>query len=372
MTDLPSLLPPNSKPFSRAFEQAAAPGPRISYAADAVANIKGQALPAFLMFLLWEYGLAELTPYVPDPYQLLREGRQWQIERDTFAAVARGLGWLGLTGAVHEAASVRNFWNSFQIYLDQLPPADAPDLDRIDQIATKSTPFEVTFRRGVHGYDAGAVVADGARLDNAMLDFESGWRLRPGGPLWSFGSPYEAAHVLTAVEGAAAGHWLAPVAGQDSLSWAELNIAWQDANFAWASDAAEARRVTLATAYSGLPAYLALYRADYTVALYRRARAVRAVAAATGGRYSVGGVAYQPAAGGDQVYIEAMTGFGDPPVAIAHTAFILAPTLAAGVPPGKLTLAAGELSGGTAIAAADTALTLRPTVRQQFKTLLRF
>ena len=214
--DQRSLLPPRaSTPFLRAFEQATAYEPRVVSGVDAIRNVKGRQLPGWLQFLLYEYGLIELTPYVPNAYTLLAQGRTWQIERDTFAAVARGLGWVSAPATIVEAPERREWWNSFQLYFESLPPADFPHLERIEKIVDLSTPYRSDFRRGVFGYDAPALEGDVNRLDASLLDFESGVRLRPGGPLWSFGRVHELSHVMTEAEGIALDNWILGVAEDD-------------------------------------------------------------------------------------------------------------------------------------------------------------
>lgn len=218
MADQPSLLPRNGTPLLRAMEQALAYEPRLVPAIDLIPDIKGRRLPSFLQFLLFEYGLIELTPYVQNPHALLDTGRQWQIERDTFAAIARGLGWVQAPATIAEAPFQRSWWNSFQLYLDALPAADAPNLDRIDRVTELSKPFRSDFRRGVNGYDVAPLEGDQTRLDYSHLDRESGVRLRAGGPLWSFGRAWEMTHVLTEAEGTALGNWITPDADVEFLA----------------------------------------------------------------------------------------------------------------------------------------------------------
>lgn len=221
-----SLLPPrNSTAFMRAMEQAIAYEPRVQEGVDFIRDIKGRQLPGWLPFLLYEYGLIELTNYVPNAYTLLTEGRQWQIERDTFAAVYRGLGWVSAPALIVEAKSSRVWWNNFQLNLESIPASDSPDLERIEKITSLSSPLRSDFRRGVSGYDAPAFEADATRLDSTLLDDDSGVFMRSGGPKWSFGRVFEAAHTLTEAEGTAVGIWLPPVTEADYVA-DMVDIAW--------------------------------------------------------------------------------------------------------------------------------------------------
>jgi len=373
MTDVATLLPDNATPVMLALEQVVAEEPRVASGVDAITNIPGTRPPAFLDALLWEYGLTVLAAFVPSKYTLLDEGRPWEIERGTFAAVARGLGWLGVTATVDEAPVRRNWWNSFQLLLSALPPADDPDLPRIENVTSLSVMLQSDFRRGVFAYDAGPMELDYARLDQAMLDVESGIRLRAGGPLWSFGATTEIDHLLTEAEGTALGIWVDPPE-TTSLRWIDINEPWTDATFPWVSSATTARQTLMAQSFADRTAYFKLAAADGSVIGYRRARVLARASADPAGAFTFGGLKYvRNEASPSLVYFEALTGFGDGAGKQAATvSLVIDPTRAAGVPPGRDWLAPADLSAGVEIAATAAALDLRPTIRQQIKIRLRF
>jgi hypothetical protein len=373
MTDVPSLLPPRSSTaLERSFEQASAPEPRLVDAIDAVTTVMQDRRPGWVPFLLWEYGLAPLTAFVPDTDQLLDEGQFWQLERGTLAGLARGLGWLDVAAVVEEEPTRRAWWNAFQLALAELPASDDPLLARIERIADLSSPLRSDFRRAFHAYDARALDADETQLDETMLDDESGVRLHSDGPLWSFGRSSEGIHSLTQSEGEALGIWIAPVSGSP-LTWADITAAWEDVTVPWASSADVQRRVVMANDLAGQGAWAALRRADASVIGYRRARALSPVSPAPGGPYRVGDTEYAPILSGEDLYVEAHTEFGDGAGSTATSlSFIFGATLAAGVPPGALWLQAGDLVGGVEIAARAVSIPLRPTVRERLKLLVRF
>lgn len=373
MTDVPTLLPDNATPVMLALEQVMAEAPQVADGIDATVNIPGTRPPAFLDALLWEYGLRPLATWVPNKYLLLDEGRPWEIDRGTFAAVARGLGWLGVSATIAEAPTRRTWWNSFQLYLSALPPADDPNLARIEGITALSVMKHSDFRRGVYGYDAGAIETAYGRLASAMLGTESGVRLHSGGPLWSFGVPTEIDHALTEAEGTALDIWVDPPDG-DSLSWLDLNEPWTDATFPWVSEAGAARATLMAQSFADRVVYFAIKAGDGSVIGYRRARVAARVSPDLAGGYRFGGVRYRrDEASPSLVYFEALTAFGDGAGQQAATVSLLIdPVRAAGVPPGRDWLAPGDLSGGVEIAATAAALDLRPTIRQQVKIRLRF
>lgn len=366
-----SLLPPNGTPLLHAFEQAVAYEPRVNPSAELIANVKGRELPAFLQFLLWEYGLIELVPYLDNPYVLLQEGRPWQIERDTFAAVARGLGWVGAPGSVVEAPARRLWWNAFQLYLDTLPAVDDPTLARIERVTRLSKPFRSDFRRGVNGYDGPALETGWTRLGCSQLAEDTGVRLTATGAKWSFGRTWEGNHLLTEAEGTALGIWLEP--SEDGILWAEMHFPWITATFPWDSDGVALRRALMAASFPARTAHIALKAAGGAVIGYRRARVMRTVDPLVNGRYTVGGVGYDPEPAGHYVLVDAMTdtanGAGQ---TVASAELVIDGVLDPEIPVGRLWLEPGDLSGGVSIAPLPLSILLRATVRERITLLVRF
>lgn len=368
-----TLLPPNGTPLLRALEQAVAYEPRVSAGVEVIAGVKGRQLPGFLQFLLWEYGLIELVPHIDNPYTLITEGRPWQIERDTFAAVARGLGWLNSPATIYEEPARRRWWNAFQLHLNALPPADTPTLDRITRVTRLGQPFRSDFRRGVSGYDGPALEAGFTRLGACRLSDDTGVTIAPGGAKWSFGRQWEAVHELTEAEGNALGIWLDPPDEEGSVPWSEMHFLWATASFPWASEAGALRQALMAAWFPAQRVHVALLDDEGEVIGYRRAGANRAVLPAVDGQYTVAGVAYSEADAGQSVIIRAMTDAGNGVgQTVAAAAIVVNGDLAPGLPPGRLWLEPGQLSGGVTIAETSVSIPLRATVRERITLLLRF
>jgi hypothetical protein len=370
-----SLLPDGSGLFERAFEQALDQRwPALHAGADAIRGAKFNPPPSFLPFLVYEYGLGELTPYVPNLYTLVvaREGIDWQRIRGTPASVYKGLGWIGYTATLEDAWHGRVFWNSTQLRFGSLPAEDFPDLERIEGITRLSLPKRSLLRRGVFQYDATAIIADGGRLDEAMLDSESGIAVTPAQTLWSFGRTTEIEHLVTEEEGLAIGSWIEVPAG-GGLRWTSMTYPWVTATFPWADNAKTQRLVLLASWFQGQNIFVTFRDAEGAVIGHRRCRAVHQVAAQFDGRYRFAEGAYSFSEKGTRVYIEAMTDFDDASDVVAEVVElrVLAET-APGVKPGKLWLEAGELTGGVVISPTEVTIPLRRTVRDQVKFLLRF
>lgn len=369
-----SLLPENATTFEVALAEGMETAAVIASGISAMRRIKYVSpRPSMLPFLVWEYGLGELTPYVPNIYNLIDEGVHWQRLRGTVSAVAIGLAWVGYTATIEPAWIGRRWWNSFQLRFGVLPAADVPDLERIEGITRLSVPKRSQLRRGVHSYDVGAVELDQTPLDGAMLDHESGIAITEGGTLWSFGRAHEFEHTLTEVEGQAIGNWLAPV--EDApLLWVDLDeLLWIDADFLWIDDPAAQRRSILAGWFANKDIFVRLADAGGSVIGFRRCRALRPVEAMFGGAYQHDGSAYNPKSAAGILYAEALTQFDDAAeVVCTSLALMSGGVLSPGTKPGKLWLAPDQYIGGTAIAVQATTIPLRRTVREQIKILMRF
>lgn len=383
------LLPPNnSETYERCIADACAVPLDVR---DGIAAIRYDKLDPpsadFLPFLVWEYGLGELTPYVPNLYDLLREGLGWQRLRGTPAAMTIGLGWIGHVAVIEEAWTERRWWNSYQLHFEDLP-LDAA-LENIEGITRLSTPRRSQLYRVTHGYDARACELERSALDHCMLDVDSGIGITDAGTIWSFARETEIEHSLTEAEGIALGNWIPssrelvsfgsaeysiePPEEESSLYWAEMNIPWKDATFPWASDATSQRQSQMAAWFAARPIHLVLRAATGGVIGFRRCRVVRAVTEAVGGPYSFRDVSYAPASGGRYVYIEAMTDFGDADgITAAAVSLLVGASAADGIPPGRLWLQPGDLTGGIEIASNPVSLPLRATVREQITYLMRF
>lgn len=368
-----TLLPGSSGLFENAFEEALVERWSVLEAgADAIKGIKFNPPPSFLPFLVYEYGLGELTPYLPNLYNLIDEGIAWQRVRGTLAAVSKGLGWLGYTATLENAWHGRTWWNSYQLRFPSLPLTDDPDLERIEGISGLSVPKRSQLRRGVYQYDVGALEAGHSRLDDTMLERESGVAVTPAGTLWSFGRATEFEHTLSEAEGTALGNWIEPPE-EDGLPWVEMTYPWVTAEFKWADSPANQRRALMAEWFAVRTLFLRLIDGEGGTIGYRRCRAVRPVTLKFQGPYAAAGQTWGPLAGSLQVYIEAMTDFGDADGVTAEGVELIAGgVLAEGLPAGRLWLQPGELQDGTAFAFKPVSIPLRTTVREQFKFLLRF
>lgn len=368
-----SLLPATSGHFEKTVEAAhAARWTRMQAAVPLITSAKENPPPSFLPFLVYEFGLGMLTPYVDNVYDVLSEGVKWFRIRGTYGGLKKGLSFIGITATAEPAWHGRAWWNSCQLRFPELPANDNPLLPRIEGITRLSLPFRSDLRRGVHGYDVQPLEADTTRLDDCHLDQESGIRLVPDGTVWSFGRVTEYQHAMTDVEGIAIGNWIDPP-DEAGTPWVTMTYPWASATTKWAENPDSLRRSLMAAWFTTRTLWATFRDEDGEIIGHRRCRAVRAVDFQVTGRYSIGADRYQPIAAGRSVYVEAMTDFDNADGVLAATVELtVGATLGAGVKSGRLWLDPGELVGGQAIAVQEFGVPLRKTVREQVKWLLDF
>ncbi|WP_455466385.1 phage tail protein [Bartonella sp. B39] len=365
-----SLLPTHATEFEK----------RLADACDFHQDVDGSILeisraklitrpPRFLPWLIEEYGLGELTPYVQNLYDLIDRGLSWQRLRGSLAAIELGLEWLGITARFTPAWTGRAWWNAFQLEFDRLPERTL--LEAIEAIVRLSKSLRSDFRRGVSGYDVQALEGNMSRLDNSMLEYESGVRITAGGTLFSFGRTTEINHILEEEEGKLIGNWMDD--GDEELSWNLIDYPWDMANFPWCSVKKHERDILMAEWFSNRTLYLGLRDTQNAVIGYRRCYAVQPVEQALDGVYNHSGNRFKPSKTGTMLFLAARTDFKDvEDKQAASVSLLIHGSLEEQTPPGKLWLKLDELSGGVEIFKTPINIPLRADVREQFKILLRF
>ncbi|WP_455475336.1 phage tail protein [Bartonella sp. B17] len=363
-----SLPIPHTTAFEEALVQSVFSAPLLDDAISEIARTKLITKPASILpYLIDEYGLSELIPYLPNIYQLIEDGIKWQKQRGSLAALIQALSWLDLEATFQAALPTRQWWNSFELNFTNFPKDDA-NLTSLTALIALSSCLRSDFRRGICGYDAPAFIADHSVLDNAMLDFESG--IKFGNAQWSFGRTTEIEHTLSENEGKRLGNWL-PLS-EDDLKWVNMHYPWVTAKFPWIDTGARARRILMASWFNKKICYLAFYDSDNTLIGYRRIRSSRAVNLAIDGAYHFKNQAYQASSSGEYLYLEAMTDFNDCVSHLSHIKVIVEPKLVGDTPIGTLWLTPQQLTGGISIITTPLSLPLRATVREQIKILVRF
>lgn len=368
MTEHVDVLPRNGSPLARVIAQVNDPYATLIDVFNGIPAADAVPAPSLLPFLVWEYGLGELSVYIPNLYSLIGEGVAWQRLRGTPASVRKAIGWLGYTGALEYEPARHRRWNRFQLALGRVRDDDAPDLARLEGVTQLSAPARSLFRRGFAGYDVRAAETSYQRFSGSIIGDHSGVRLGAGKVKWSFGRTWEISHVLTQTELLALGTWIEPIATD---YWVDADYLWGDADFLWATPAVQARRDAIIAAISGEALYIAFRDGSGDVIGYARAMA-RAVAMTSEGEYTHGSAEWTSATSvPTSLLIFARTGFGDGAgQTAAAVSIVCAPTLAPGVKPGAAWVDSVGLSGGTEVGSVPVTIPLGATVRDRVSIML--
>lgn len=147
-----TLLPTNATRLERALDLASAAEPRVADGLRAVSRAKLTDIPdALIPWLLWEYGLGELLPYLPDPRVAIRDGVLWQRIRGTPRSLQIAYSWRGLERVVVEEEEIGRAFAEFQIGTGAVPsPRAVDDLIVLSRLAA---PIRSQLSRLYHGYD---------------------------------------------------------------------------------------------------------------------------------------------------------------------------------------------------------------------------
>lgn len=371
------LLPSNSTPFEHAVSEALDRVPELGPGIDALHAFKLRApIPeSVLPWLIVEYGLGPITPYMPDLATAIDYGIRWHRVKGTPQGIREALTWLGYAyDSLGEAPTRRRRWHLFDLELDRIWDDEA-DLADIETVVRLSEPVRSPFWRGWREYNVPELEWSEARWGDAIWGDDSGVRLHEGGAKWSFGRTHEpegGSYDLKYQELVDLGVWAMP-SGTGSVQWGAFP--WTTPGLTWESAGDEAWYTVLSAGLLAKSCWVALLRADGSVIGYRRARAYHSVAQQFEGIYQVGTTRYGLAGGNTpRLYVEAMTGFGEGyGEDVAGWTVVLGGALPAGAKPGTMWLDGDALVGGVRVGSFDLggASRLGHTSRERFRAILR-
>lgn len=184
------LLPANATALEQALSLATDSLSRLAMPADAIRPFKTDPADALLPWLIWEYGLGELLPYLPDPRRAIAEGILWQRLRGTPAALTTALSWIGLGATVEQEPPGVHF-AEFQFDPGRVLDDDG-EIANLLAIALLSAPARSRLSRLYHDWDLRRVVLDESVLGEALLSDHSGVRWMDGQTRLSFGRTHHA------------------------------------------------------------------------------------------------------------------------------------------------------------------------------------
>lgn len=154
------------------------------------ARAKLDGFDPFVPWLIWEYGLGDILPYLSDPQRALREGIRWQRLRGTPEALRLAFSWRDLDGVQVFQEEPGQHFAAFQIDTNAVPPLE--DIDDLIALARLSAPARSRLARIFHGYDLRRITLDDTRLGDGLLSDYSGVRHTDGQTRLSFGRVFPA------------------------------------------------------------------------------------------------------------------------------------------------------------------------------------
>ena len=166
------LLPPNASQLVR--DVIAANDIDIDDAVTTLATLKQNPPDQFLDWLIWEYGLEELAPYIQDKREAIKTGILWQRIKGTPRSLAMGLSWVGFDDAVFEQFSPGVNAPRYMISAGRIPQTD--EIDDIIGVSRLSAPPATRLWRVWHDYDVRALKLSTHRIGSALLSDASGVR----------------------------------------------------------------------------------------------------------------------------------------------------------------------------------------------------
>ena len=166
------LLPSNATDLERALSLSMDPMPRVGPGIAALRSFKFDPVVSLLPWLIWEYGLGELLPYLPDPRRAIAEGILWQRLRGTPRALEVALSWVDTIVTVEQEVPGVHY-AEFQIDPGRVIDDDQW-IERVLAIVRLSAPARSRLSRMYHGYDLRRFLLDTDLLGDALLCDNSG------------------------------------------------------------------------------------------------------------------------------------------------------------------------------------------------------
>ena len=192
MPDAASLLPSNATELERDLSISMDSLDRLPDAGQLIRSSKRQNIPdSVVPWLIYEYGLGELLPFLTDPRTAIADGVLWQRLRGTPESFRIALGWIGNTASIEESEAGTIRWSQFQLGLSQAP-ADLSQTDSVVELARLSSPVRSSLFRIYGGYDHRRFWLDDTLLSSgSWLADHTGVYLRDDWPQLSFGREHE-------------------------------------------------------------------------------------------------------------------------------------------------------------------------------------
>ena len=176
-----NILPPNATKQERDLVAT------IDYQVDPaiIKSFKFNPPDNILPYLIKEYALEELLPWLENPRKAIKQGIKWQRIRGTPESLKIALSWAGLQDVLVEEETPGEHFAEFQIGFKHVP-ADLVT-DNVIALARLSAPIRTRLTRIYNeGYDVRRLKLDDSCFGDFLSDY-SGVQLKQDDPVLSFG-----------------------------------------------------------------------------------------------------------------------------------------------------------------------------------------
>jgi hypothetical protein len=173
-------LPPNATQMERSLAVALALPDDLLNLSTSLESRFEEPDDEDLPFLIWEWGLQPVLPFLDNPRRALKEGRKWQKTRGTIPAGHTARSWLDIV-AEHEQQQDKRF----HLHLSKL--ISGTDLEGTITLSRLSHSMRSHLYRLTYGLDHRATKRGGkSRKASSIRARSSGVRVRDDWPLLSF------------------------------------------------------------------------------------------------------------------------------------------------------------------------------------------
>lgn len=195
-TSIHNILPVNASHLQRDLDRSIGPSVLTESMIEQIPGIKYNPPDELLPWLVWEYGLTPLLPYLSNPRQAIQEGVRWQRIRGTPESLSLSLGWLGLhTIDIEPEVPGRHF---YQYQVDTGRIVTDNELENVKAVAQFSAPLRSRLSRLYHEYDVRRLLLDDSDYGALLSDYSG---VRTNGLVLSFGRTHQPELPTLEIEG---------------------------------------------------------------------------------------------------------------------------------------------------------------------------
>lgn len=164
-----TILPRNSTSAERALEAAIIAPIEVDEGIDQIVTLKETPPDSFLLWLVWEYGLEELLPYIPDLRALIAQGLIWERIKGTPESLRMVFSWLHYgSPQVEEEEPLSAHWFEYMADPGGVPPRS--DIEGLTRLAKITSPVGTRLSRLFHGYDVRRFILDRSDWGDLLSD----------------------------------------------------------------------------------------------------------------------------------------------------------------------------------------------------------